>query len=140
MAADSLGEDSIVAEAELVGRYTLSPLAASQVVTASQLAPLSQPELVNGSVVVAVPARSADALGGRLAPGSVVQLWLLNDSAGPRLLVERVLALGAQRVETGAESAGRELPYVVVLAVPEAQQAAIIGAAATGSLALTPAR
>jgi hypothetical protein len=94
----------------IVGRVTLTSLAANQPITAAELGPAAVGR--HGAlVVVGVPATAAMALDGQLTPGQTVGAVVPRPGHG-RPGYAQVLVLSVSRTGAGTR------PYVVLIAIP----------------------
>ena len=130
----------LLQKAELVGRYTRHPLVAKGPVTEAQLVPRVDENYVAETTAVSIPATAAMTYNSQLTPGAIVRVWTVTDTGAAEPLLAEALVLDIQKAEGQSELADKTFPYVIVLAVPSAKQARLIGAVASGSLIITLTR
>ena len=133
-----LSSDSLIAEENLIGCYTLVPLGSGEVVTKPQVLSSPLADLVSDTTAVSVPATAATTFNGQLSSGTVVTIWVISaDSVSSKTepLLQRALVLDVQQVHAGTDIASH--PYIVTLAVPNNLQAEVLAASVSGSLSFT---
>lgn len=128
---DLLPEGALAQADEVLGKSAAcaiaqnTPLASVHVASADQA--LSVPQ---GKVALSVPCSNDSAVGGELAPGSVVDVYVVGDGSA------RPAAQGIQVLKTNVSSGLGSLSWAILAADPD-QVEALVGLAATQKLYLT---
>lgn len=132
--------EALLQEMDLANRYSRLPLPAGKTVIETQMVPAVDEQYVLDTAVVSIPATAAMVYNGQLVSGEMVTVWAVTETGQVEPLLNEALVLDVQQVEEQNEAEGNAYPYVVVLAVPESQQEALLTAVANGFLMLIPIR
>lgn len=143
--ADSIPEDVLGSISDLIGLYTLAPLAANKPITVGQLHTVPDLALISGTVSIGIPATPATAMAGNLQAGSIVDILLVpvNTAMHPKptpSLFENILVLDVKSVAEGQKIVDEGIasyPYVVIIALPADRRLEFAGASSGATLFIT---
>lgn len=127
---------SILKDSDLTNRYSSQSLSAKKPVTATQLVPVVDEQYVANTTAVPIPATATMAYNGKLAPGAIVTVWNATPEGKVEALLDDVLVLDVLKIEGQSDGQEKDFPYVIVLAVPQSKQTALLTAVSAGSLSI----
>jgi len=136
----SLPADVLSANTSPVGDYTIQTVNSGHVLSRGDLAIPSNHQLTVDTVPVSVPATATMIFNGQIRSESVIGVWLVHSfnvsrNAKSKLILQRAFVLDVQQVQNVARN--ESYPYIVVLAVPIADEDELIAASTSGSLNFT---
>lgn len=136
--ADLLPADAVRNVSEVVGRQASSSILAGEVVSSQRFQSVgSAIEVPSGMCAVSVPAKEVQAVGGAIAPGSLVDVYATG-STSTEVLAQgvQVLATG-QALQDNTSSSSSGAASWVTLAVLPSQVQEMVAAAAKSELYFT---
>lgn len=120
---DLLPEGAQTDASQVLGKVAASTMAPNTPVSSVDLeAQASVLDVPAGTTAVSVPCSAENAVGGALAPGSVVDVYLVSEGTA------RLLCPGVRVLQTSAGAAGGKLSWVTIAAAPERVEAIVAAA------------
>ena len=120
---DLLPEGAQTDANQVLGKVAASTMAANTPVSSVDLeAQVSVLDVPSGTAAVSVPCSTENAVGGALAPGSVVDVYLVSEGRA------QLLCPGVRVLQTSAGASGGKLTWVTIAAKPDLVEAIVAAA------------